>query len=431
MLLNIHGKSSIGLGNSSGTRFSRLRFIFGSSRVLICGLLVATFCFVKNDVIVTKTVKSNPRLSVYLGGNECRWEPPDYEPPALNITFHKTLIAGFPSGDKRLVFIQMEGLTGLSAKDEWNFEFEGYSNHPFIKSNYPHHEGIWSWGGEIDQVLMVVRNVRRTLVEYHDILWDIDYAKTFEIAFANSDKLYQERPPLDDFLTWRDERVIQEISWYGWYIDYWMEGGLMRDIFTHKMTTPEHWNLIRHNTHNKNRHDLKYDDFVGDESNVQPTKDPHCIDDLSDCFPMGVISGEKLVEPGTGPVESRKIASALKGKTGVTDYLIEDEAWECIWEELIVRKKGVKTFLDREGLNERSYNFSGDMILLMVGELDRLIEKYDVWSEKIAEDLVTLLREHRQQLDFELKEVQAGRILLNKSDVLGPEARKRMDAATK
>ena len=45
------------------------------------------------------------------------------------------------SGDKRLVFIQMEGLTGLSAKDEWNFEHDGYTNHPFIKSNYPHHEG--------------------------------------------------------------------------------------------------------------------------------------------------------------------------------------------------------------------------------------------------------------------------------------------------
>ena len=75
---------------------------------------------------------------------------------------------------------------------------------------------------------MVVRNVRRTLVEYHDILWDIDYAETFDVAFANSAKLYRERPPLSDFLSWRDERVIEEISWYGWYIDYWMEAGLMR-----------------------------------------------------------------------------------------------------------------------------------------------------------------------------------------------------------
>jgi hypothetical protein len=31
----------------------------------------------------------------------------------------------------------------IAAKDEWDFEYLGNSNHPFIKANYPHHEGIW------------------------------------------------------------------------------------------------------------------------------------------------------------------------------------------------------------------------------------------------------------------------------------------------
>ncbi len=31
----------------------------------------------------------------------------------------------------------------IAAKDEWDFEYLGDSNHPFIKANYPHHEGIW------------------------------------------------------------------------------------------------------------------------------------------------------------------------------------------------------------------------------------------------------------------------------------------------
>lgn len=91
--------------------------------------------------------------------------------PSLDL--HKTLIAGFPSGDKRMIFIQMEALTALPAKDEWDFEFLGDSNHPFIKANYPHHEGIWGWGTNADQVVMMVRNIRRSMVEYHDILWDI------------------------------------------------------------------------------------------------------------------------------------------------------------------------------------------------------------------------------------------------------------------
>ena len=75
--------------------------------------------------------------------------------------------------------MQMEALTGWPAKDEWDFEYLGDSNHPFIKANYPHHEGIWGWGTNADQVVMVVKNIRKALVEYHDILWDIGYAETY------------------------------------------------------------------------------------------------------------------------------------------------------------------------------------------------------------------------------------------------------------
>ena len=52
-------------------------------------------------------------------------------------------------------------------------------------------------------------------VEYHDILWDIGYAKTWEEASEELTNLYQERPPLEDFLAWRDLRVMDEIHWYG------------------------------------------------------------------------------------------------------------------------------------------------------------------------------------------------------------------------
>jgi hypothetical protein len=72
---------------------------------------------------------------------------------------------------------------------------------------------------------MVVRNIRRSMVEYHDILWDIGYAKTFEEASEKIGNLYSERPPLKDFEAWRDERVLDEIHWYGWFIDYYMEDG--------------------------------------------------------------------------------------------------------------------------------------------------------------------------------------------------------------
>ena len=61
-------------------------------------------------------------LSLYLGDGKCKWQPPIYDVPD-DLIFSKTLIAGFPSGDKRLTFVQMEALTGLSARDEWDFAF--------------------------------------------------------------------------------------------------------------------------------------------------------------------------------------------------------------------------------------------------------------------------------------------------------------------
>ena len=41
--------------------------------------------------------------SLDLGGGKCKWQPPTYDVPD-NIDFYKTLIAGFPSGDKRMVW---------------------------------------------------------------------------------------------------------------------------------------------------------------------------------------------------------------------------------------------------------------------------------------------------------------------------------------
>ena len=52
-------------------------------------------------------------LSLDLGNGDCKWQPPKYDVPNQNfIDFHKTVVAGFPSGDKRMIYIQMEALTG-------------------------------------------------------------------------------------------------------------------------------------------------------------------------------------------------------------------------------------------------------------------------------------------------------------------------------
>jgi len=177
--------------------------------------------------------------------------------------------------------------------------------------------------------------------------------------------------------------------------------------------------------------DVAFDLIVGNDTDVEPSKDPHCINDLSDCRPSHIISGERLVTRESGPVEGRKIARALKGKQGISDYLINEEAWDCIWSELMVKKKGDKTFLDRKGIAESNYNFSEEMINAMIKELNRLIDKYGggsqgEWSQESAKVLVSLLMSHRDLLYDEMEDVKEGRILLDNNDILGPDTRSRM-----
>ena len=61
------------------------------------------------------------KLSLNLGDGKCKWTPPQYDVPT-DIDFYKLLVAGYPSGDKRLTYVQLEALSGLPARDEWNFK---------------------------------------------------------------------------------------------------------------------------------------------------------------------------------------------------------------------------------------------------------------------------------------------------------------------
>jgi len=202
----------------------------------------------------------------------------------------------------------------------------------------------------------------------------------------------------------------------------------MRDMFTHKITTPEHWYMLMQPTAFRSDK-MGYGLIVGDQV-VTPAYDPHCVNDVSGgCHPVQIISGERLIKADTGIAEGRKIAQTMEHIKGISDYLIEEEAWECIWTELIVNKKGIKTALDRGGAVEKSaYNFSSEMLSYMLEELDRLITKYsaDEWSGKhTAVTLVDLLQEHRALIQIEYDEIGAGTRLLKEGDFLGPKERKK------
>ncbi len=230
--------------------------------------------------------------------------------------------------------------------------------------------------------------------------------------------------------------IIYTFGRQRWFIDYWMEGGLMRDIFSHKLTTPEHWYLLMQPTA-YSKDESAYDRIVGEGVVItEKSYDPPCGTEhkiLGGCRPVQIISAERLVKAETGPAEGRKIAMTLTNHTGISEYLIEEEAWQCIWTELIINKKGLKTFIDRDGIGERNYNFSPEMLEEMLHELDRLIAKYGSWHshEPISEQLVDLLLEHRFIIQNELDELLNSPNLreLKDSDFLGPKERAKRKRA--
>ena len=205
-------------------------------------------------------------------------------------------------------------------------------------------------------------------------------------------------------------------------------------MFTHRITTPDHWYMLMQPTR-YHKAEMTYDLIVGNNTVVTPSYDPHCVNDVSGgCVPIEIISGERLVDSVTGPAEGRKIARVLENRTGIENYLIPEDAWECIWTELIVNKKGLKTFIDRPGMTEEDYIFSEEMLDAMIVELNRLITKYSepAWNSlPVSNTLVNLLAEHLVLIEAELLDVQLGASVrkLNKNDFLGPKTRRAMFAA--
>ena len=201
----------------------------------------------------------------------------------------------------------------------------------------------------------------------------------------------------------------------------------MRDIMTHKITTPEHFNMFL-DPFRYTREEMEYDTVVGNAT-VTPSYDPHCTNgDVSGgCEPVAVISAEKLRDYTDGPPETAKIANVLLNDDRMGQYVIEEEAWDCIWEELIKNGKGLKTVTDKPGYNGDEYGFSAEMLEEMIAELDRLIAKYasPEWNTKeTANRLVELLTEHHALIQAELDEVNSGIRKLTDKDFLGPKERK-------
>ncbi len=101
----------------------------------------------------------------------------------------------------------------------------------------------------------------------------------------------------------------------------------MRDMFNHELTTPPQWHMsMLPNFFTK--FEVRHGRFVHDNETVaaaQDNYDPMCATLSKGCYPVLVIDPAKLVDPVSGPAESRKIAELIKGAQGFDDWMIEEE----------------------------------------------------------------------------------------------------------
>ncbi len=119
--------------------------------------------------------------------------------------------------------------------------------------------------------------------------------------------------------------IFAEVHWWSWFIEYYMEAGLMRDMFTHELTVPAQWTMsILPNFFTK--FEARHGRFVEEGATVEPRHDPMCATIEQGCYPiLLVIDPEKLVDPMYGIAEARKLALVVNGTEGFDEWMIEEQ----------------------------------------------------------------------------------------------------------
>lgn len=329
-------------------------------------------------------------LSVNTESGDCEWvkiKPPRNAPQDTDI--NSTLVAGFPGSGKRAAFMQLEGMTELRAGDDQNITAGSFNTRFALKkTNYPHHDGAWEWGGNMKQVVLLVRNPRWALPSYHHLLYEIEYADSWILSYLRQHKTYTMRSPIEDWIKWRDTRFDVEIKKWGWFIDFWMEGGVARDIFSHNLTTLEHFDRLKQPVMYAAPELTTAQNSIG---NITAQIDSHCVEDMN-CTVVAIASFEKMIDRESGPSEIERFVAAIDGKTSWP--MMEKEARECVWHQMIVQGKGfTNTYHDREGNGpeEDLFSFTIDQMQEIQLELERVRNKYSngTWvNNTIAQSLV-------------------------------------------
>mmetsp|Transcript_12803 Transcript_12803/g.19626 ORF Transcript_12803/g.19626 Transcript_12803/m.19626 type:complete len:433 (-) Transcript_12803:17-1315(-) len=319
----------------------------------------------------------NPHLThrktfIYLGDGDgdCEWTDVDGLPEgSTGDDIHGTLFASYPASGMRVTWQQTEGITGVKVYDDF-FNLAS-PKIGMVKTQYPHYEGFWSYGTNLNQVILLIRNPRWALPSYLTLISELNFAHTWELSYEQLSNVFTKRANMSDWIKWRDYRFNDEIRLWGLQIDFYMENGAL------------YWE-----PYDFERNCQYPFSFLNDSDKPWP-QDYHCGNDIDSCYPKAIISFEKLKSPITGPEELLKIANVIRGKN-IT--VMDEDGINCMWHETWVKTPAPSNDdRDANGLPREAYNFTLAQMYTIEEKLVEYETKYStgIWTNNMeAQDLV-------------------------------------------
>jgi hypothetical protein len=267
----------------------------------------------------------------------------------------------------------IEALTGTVTGDDWDLSENG-ENVLFIKTSYPHPEGIWSWKDNMDQSMMLIRSFRWALPSYHTMRYELDYSDGWNKSYIRRNFTYTVSSSNEEWEAWRDSRFDVELSLWSWFIDFWMQNGLRTD-------------------------------------GTEDYQDYHCQIHMEECHPKILVQYEKLynVNKNIGQAESEKIARLIESSSNIT--IIDEEAWPCIYNSVVDRTELFNPNRNGKGPPVDQKGFTCAQLEAMMTEMTLLRDKYSVspWDQdSVAADLVYALDEYIFSIGKEYNTCTAG-----------------------
>lgn len=217
-----------------GMAVKRLR----SRKFAFCSLvLIVAYSMMTNTIteqqarqLLEEKERLRELITIDEGGGACDIGSPVEDAPNIpTVNSTRTLLASYPGSGKRFTWTVIKALTNYEVADDWNFSGKLRQNPLTIKTSWPHREGTWSWGKQMDQVLLLARNPRKAIPSYHTMRWELDYAKDWPSSYLRIPDTYMERPTVEKWEAWRDRRFKHEINSWFWFYDFWMQAGFMED----------------------------------------------------------------------------------------------------------------------------------------------------------------------------------------------------------